>query len=184
MSFLVISCSLNPGSRSRVLARGAHARLLQLGAEADLVDLQEYALPFCDGDACYDDPHVQDLTRRIQDAEAVLFATPVYNYDINAAAKNLLELTGSAWTDKVVGFLCAAGGRTSYMSVMPFANSLMLDYRCIIIPRFVYATEAAFRGDDITDEVILERLDEVAASAVRFARALNPLPQDSPDTLD
>lgn len=179
MSFLVISCSLNPNSRSRILARTAHARLLQMGLDADFIDLQDFTLPFCDGDACYEEPVVQELARRIQDAEGLLVATPVYNFDVNAAAKNLLELTGSSWADKVVGFLCAAGGRTSYMAVMGFANSLMLDCRCTVVPRFVYATDAAFRGDEATDEVVLERIDEVAASVVRYARALSPLPQDS-----
>jgi len=181
MSFLVISCSLNPNSRSRILARTAHARLLHAGADAEYIDLQDYVLPFCDGDACYDDPAVQDLARRIQDADGILLAAPVYNYDLSAVAKNLLELTGSAWTEKTVGILCAAGGRTSYMAPMAFANSLMLDYRCVVIPRFVYATEAAFRGGEVADEVILERIDEVATALVRFARALNPLPEDIPD---
>ncbi len=56
----------------------------------------------------------------------------------------MIELAGSAWEDKIVGFLCAAGGMSSYMSVMAYANSLMLDFRCVIIPRFVYATGDIF----------------------------------------
>ena len=39
----------------------------------------------------------------------IVLATPVYNYHVSAATKNLIELTGSAWEDKLVGFLCAAG---------------------------------------------------------------------------
>ena len=66
--------------------------------------------------------------------------------------KNMIELTGSAWEDKIVGFLCAAGGHTSYMSVMSYANSLMLDFRCVIIPRFAFATSDAFDGERITDK--------------------------------
>ena len=31
----------------------------------------------------------------------------------NAAAKNLIELTGKAWEDKIVGFACAAGANSS-----------------------------------------------------------------------
>ena len=46
----------------------------------------------------------------IEAARVIIVATPIYNYDANAAAKNLVELTGSAWEDKTVGFLCAAGG--------------------------------------------------------------------------
>ena len=87
-----------------------------------------------------------DLTHTIIRApiDGIVVATPIYNYDASAAAKNLVELTGRAWQNKVVGFLCAAGGDGSYMSIMALANSLMLDFRCVIVPRFVYATGGAF----------------------------------------
>src|SRR5262245_61062542 len=98
-----------------------------LGAAATLLDLRDYPLPLCDAESAYDDPNVGPLTETIRAARVVIIATPVYNYDANAAAKNLVELTGEAWEDKVVGFLCAAGGQSSYMSVLGLANSLMLD---------------------------------------------------------
>ncbi len=99
-------------------------------------------------------------------------AAPVYNYDVSASAKNMIELTGSAWEDKVVGFLCAAGGMSSYMSVMAYANSLMLDFRSVIIPRFVYATGDVFEGENATDRKIVQRIEQVAAELVRFTNAL------------
>ncbi len=40
------------------------------------------------------------------------------------------------------------------MSVMAYANSLMLDFRCVIIPRFVFATSHAFDGERINDKKI------------------------------
>jgi FMN reductase len=70
------------------------------------------------------------------------------------------------------GFLCAAGGEASYMSVMAYANSLMLDFRCVIIPRFVFATGEAFDGENITDQKITERVEQVANELVRFTKAL------------
>lgn len=179
MSFLIVSCSLNPKSRSRVLARAAQTRLEAAGVDVELVDLQELSLPLCDGSSAYADPVVSELTRKIADAEGVLLATPVYNFDVNAAAKNLVELTGNAWREKVVGFLCSAGSAISFMSVMALANSLMLDFRSVIVPRFVYATEADIDGDRILDPRLYERIEEVTSTLVRFARALNPVPQDS-----
>lgn len=102
----------------------------------------------------------------------MIVAAPVYNYDVSAAAKNMIELTGSAWEDKIVGFLCAAGGMSSYMSVMAYANSLMLDFRTVIIPRFVYATGDAFEGDKLIDKKVERRVQQVADDLVRFTRAL------------
>src|SRR5690606_23357172 len=169
---LVISCSLNPDSKSRVMARRALSALAERGAEAELLDLQEWPLPLCDGNAAYDDPNVEPLTQKIAAADGVLIAAPVYNFDVNAAAKNLVELTDKAWQDQVVGFLLSAGGQSSYMSVMGFANSLMLDFRCLILPRFVYATKQAFADGQITEPLITSRIDELVEKLIAVSSAL------------
>lgn len=179
MSFLVFSCSLNPASRSRVLAHGAVSRLEAHGAEAELVDLQDLPLPLCDGSSSNRHPAVRELRSRIVDCEGALIAVPVYNFNVNAAAKNLIELTGDAWHEKVVGFLCAAGGQTSFMAVMGLANSMMLDFRSIVVPRFVYANETDVVGEQIVDARTIERLEEVVSTLIRLARAINPVAQGS-----
>ena len=176
MAFLVISTSLNPSSRSRVLAKAGMARIQMLGAEADWVDLHDYDLPLCDGDAACNHPDALQLARRIADAEGVLLAHPVYNFNASSSAKNLIALTGDAWRDKVVAIVCAAGGEASYMAI---ANSLMLDFRCVIVPRFCHAEEFDFDGDEIIDMKTNARLDEVVAMLVRFARALHPVSHES-----
>ena len=110
MSYLVISSSLNPESRSRVLAQDALKALKDTGVETQWLDLADYSLPLCDGHTAYDEPQVQEVKAFVHKAEGILLAVPIYNFDANAAAKNLIELTGSSWSEKVVGFLCAAGG--------------------------------------------------------------------------
>jgi FMN reductase len=170
--YLVVSTSGNPDSNSRRMGRLAFAQLQKAKADCTWLDISELGLPLCDADACYTQPSSQKLSKAVEAADGILIATPVYNYDVSAAAKNMVELTGSAWEDKVVGFLCAAGGMNSYMSVMAFANSLMLDFRCVIIPRFVYATGNAFDGEDLKDSKISARVEEVAGELMRFTKAL------------
>ncbi len=170
--FLVISASLNPGSRSRLLAAACRARLEAEHRSVSWFDLAETPLPFCDGAAAYGDPNVVELGRQIEAADAILVASPVYNYDVNAAIKNAVELTGQKWTEKVVALMLAAGGSGSYMSAMGLANSLMLDFRCHIIPRFVYATGNAFNDDELTDETVRQRVDQLVHDTLRLADAL------------
>jgi FMN reductase len=172
MSMLVISCSLNPGSRSRQLALAAVDELKRLGEDVSHLALRHLDLPHCDGDKAYGAPDVTRVQSEIEAADAILLATPVYNYDVNAAAKNMVELTGRAWTDKLVGFLVAAGGQGSYMSVMGLANSLMLDFRCLIIPRFVYATGDDFAASGQVDPAIADRIRHLCSKAVSLASAL------------
>lgn len=175
MTVLVLSCSLNTESRSRHLATMAADRVRAHGAEVDLMDLAEGPpLPLCDGGTTYEHPSVVAAIPRLQAASAILLAVPVYNYDVNAAAKNLLELTGYAWRGKVVGFICAAGGQGSFMAPMSFANSLMLDFRCFILPRFVYAPFVDVADKEFGEAAIARRVDELAAETVRVATVLAP----------
>lgn len=173
MKTLVISCSHNPKSRSNILAQEALNDLRSDGCESEWIDLAKTELPFCDGAHSYGHENVAPVSEKIRQANGILLAAPVYNYDLNAAAKNLLELTGRNWTGKIVGFACAAGGHGSFMSIMPFANSLMLDFRCVIVPRFVYATGSAFADGKVTDPEVRQRVRGLASDLVNFSRGLN-----------
>ncbi|MEP6603772.1 MAG: NAD(P)H-dependent oxidoreductase [Spartobacteria bacterium] len=170
--YLVISTSGNPDSNSRRIGQVALDYLQKQKADCDWIDIRDLELPLCDADKCYANVGAQKLSKAITSADGILIASPVYNYDMSAAAKNMIELTGKAWEDKVVGFLCAAGGASSYMAVMAYANSLMLDFRTIIIPRFVYATGDAFDEENVTDKKVMQRIEQVAAELIRFTTAL------------
>ena len=170
--YLVISSSGNPSSNSRKMGRIAFRHLQKARVDCTWLDLAEMGLPLCDADACYAHPAAKKLSMAVDAADGIIVAAPVYNYDVSASAKNMIELTGSAWEDKIVGFVCAAGGMSSYMSVMAYANSLMLDFRCVVIPRFVFATGDAFNDETVTDGEVTKRIEQVAAELVRFATAL------------
>src|SRR2546421_10215980 len=169
---LVISTSGNPDSNSRRMGRVAFAHLQKQKVDCDWIDIREMDLPLCDADKCYGMPGSKKLSAAIEHADGILIAAPVYNYDVAAATKNMIELTGSGCEDKVFGFVCAAGGHASYMSVMAYANSLMLDFRCVIIPRFAFATGDSFDGDRITDKKIGQRIERVADQLGRCTKSL------------
>mgnify|MGYP001324856764 CR=1 FL=1 len=136
-------------------------------------DLQDNPLPMCDGDACYDLPEVLDFREKINNAEGIILATPVYNFNVSSSAKNVVELGGRMLYDKIFGFICAAGTKNGYMAVMSLANSLMIDFRCYIIPKFVYATKHDFENGKITNSDIKKRIEELGEELIRVSRALN-----------
>ena len=167
---LIISCSLNKISKSKQMAEYA---CNLYNNEVKLLDLQKIDFPICDGDKCYNDPIIEELKGCIDNAQSILLASPIYNYGLNAAAKNLVELTGRSWKNKIVGFIAAAGGKGSYMSILPFANSLMLDFRCLIIPRFVYADKSCFNEQGQVNDEIKDRIKELVDSSILLSNALN-----------
>jgi FMN reductase len=172
MAILIISSSLKPTSRSRVLAREALRRAQELGP-TDFIDLRDHPLPLADG-ATFDIPAVERLSTAIRSASAILLAAPVYNYDLNAAAKNLIEHTGKAWEDKVVGFLVSAGAQRSYMAAQAFAGSLALDFRSLVVPRFVYAVREDVSPERILSNDIAARIGDLVAATDRLARVVAP----------
>ena len=150
------------------------AKYLQKNLDnVEFFDLQENPLPMCDGDECYDLPEVLDFREKVKNADGIIMAIPVYNFNVSSGAKNIVELGGRMLYDKTFGFICAAGAKSSYMSVMSLANSLMIDFRCYIIPKFVYATKHDFEDSEITNSDIKERIEELGKELVRVSKALN-----------
>lgn len=173
MSILVVSTSLHPKSRSRILAQAACGALEKISAPCQFLDLRELPLPHCDGATTYGDANVRQAAGLVAGAGALLLATPIYNFDASAMAKSFIEHTGRNLEGKVVGFLCAAGGPGSYMSIMSLANSLMLDFRCLVVPRFVYTgTKSHFQEDTLIEPDIQSRIDDLAAETWRLVQAL------------
>ncbi len=174
MRQLIISCSLSSKSRSAVVAKQLARDIAGHGDDVELLDLREIELPFCDAGACYAHPNVAKLKEAIGSAGAVTIAAPIYNYGVGGATRNLIALTGDVWTEKVVGFVCAAGGDGSYMAIMNLANSLMLDFRSFVIPRFVYVTGRDFNEDstELVDADALGRVKKLAAELNRVGSAL------------
>jgi hypothetical protein len=58
------------------------------------------------------------------------------------------------------------------MSIMSLANSLMLDFRSVIVPRFVYATGEAFVDGRIADLGVNGRVADLARETARLGGAL------------
>ncbi|HEX4202001.1 MAG TPA: NAD(P)H-dependent oxidoreductase [Chthoniobacterales bacterium] len=170
--YLVISSSLRSSSRSRTLAEYLREYYESQQVSWAFLDLRAVNLPLCDGETAYGHPDVAKCAKLITEARVIIAATPVYNYDVCAALKNLVELTGDSWEDKVVGFLCAAGGASSYMSVMSLADSLMLDFRCLIIPRFVYATRNDFSDAKVPTEEVKGRIARLAQASLAIKNAV------------
>ncbi len=141
--------------------------------DVEFFDLQDNPLPICDGDECYDLPEVLDFREKVKNAKGIIMAIPIYNFNVSSGAKNAVELGGRMLYDKIFGFICAAGGKSSYMSVMSLANSLMIDFRCYIIPKFVYAIKHDFDGEIISNKEIEERLKELGDELIRVSKALN-----------
>ncbi len=153
----IIATSLNPESKSQILAAKLAAHLEAQGVGVETVDLRQHDLPLTGTPGCWEHPNVAHVKGVVGRASHIVMAVPIYCYDVNAAAKNLVEMMGHSFDEKVVGFMCAAGGQGSYMSVMGLANHLMLDFRSVIVPRFFYVSGADWSEDGVLNPELESR---------------------------
>jgi NAD(P)H-dependent FMN reductase len=164
----VISCSLDPKSRSRLLAATSSALLRNHGHTSDVVDLAEYDLPAFDNDQIFGSEAFHALHAQISAADGLVLAFPVYNWAPASAVKSLIEATGAtgedgrvaAWFDKVVTFVCAAGLPHSYMATASLGQSLMLDFKCVINPYVAYFSERDWESMESLKGERLSRLEK------------------------
>lgn len=173
----ILATSLKPNSRSQQLARLFATELAQHEIPHQLIDFRDFdALPLPGAPSAWEHPAADTLAKAVLNASHVVFAAPIYCYDLNAVAKVAVELAGKAFTAKPVAFLTAAGGKSSYMAPLNFANHLMLDFRSIILPRFVYTTYEDWIDDVTLAPECAERLSRLRAELL----ALNFSPQPQP----
>lgn len=142
MKIAIINSNLSPGGNPAVLAATLATLFAEAHHEVTSLHLGDLSLPACDGRLCYQNAATISLTEVLAAVDAIVLVSPIYNYDLNAAAKNLIELTGNSWRGKAVGLVCLAGGHRGYLAPLAFLNSLAIDYRCLVSPRYVYVTRA------------------------------------------
>lgn len=174
----VISCSLDPASSSRRLAEQSAALLTANGHRSEVVDLAAASLPAFDNDKVFDSDAFGALHGVIQESDGVVLAFPIYNWAPSSTVKSLIEATGAtgadrhaAWFDKVVTFVCAAGLPHSYMATGPLAQSLMLDFKCVVNPYTAYVSERDWEAGALTSDRAA-RLEKTMTVHVELATLL------------
>lgn len=120
-------------------------RLQGSGHEATHRALKEISLPDVNHPSLFESESFRDCAQQVRDANALILASPVYNWSLSAELKKFIEVIGSTdsahpspFFDKLVSFVFAAGLPHSYMVLQTAAIPLMLDFRCIINPHQAY----------------------------------------------
>jgi FMN reductase len=175
---LIVSTSLDVASRSERLATLYRAALVDRGLDTELISLKDYPLPPFDNGDLESLPNYKSLHAIVSGSDALVLATPIYNWGTSAELKRFIEIVGStppdgrlrgAFFDKLVTFLCAAGLPHSYMAFTPTAVALMLDFKCIINPYHVYVHNRHWVEATLNDEasVALNRSADMLVELVR-----------------
>lgn len=95
---LIISTSLRRGSNSELLAKECWKGAKEAGHDAELVSLKGKDIKYCTGclscqktGACVQKDDVSEIMEKVRESEAIVYATPIYYYEMCGQMKTLLD---------------------------------------------------------------------------------------------
>ena len=95
---LIISSSLRTGSNSEILARETERGARDAGYNVEFLSLKEKDLRFCKGclacqktGKCVIRDDMDDMIEKVQNAEILVFVTPIYYYELSGQLKTFLD---------------------------------------------------------------------------------------------
>lgn len=95
---LIISTSLRGGSNSEILAKECEKGAREAGCDVEFVSLKGKNIRYCIGclsclntGACVLKDDVAEIMAKVKEAETIVFATPIYYYEMSGQMKTLLD---------------------------------------------------------------------------------------------
>jgi chromate reductase len=179
ISILSFAGSLRKGSYNRALLRAA-LEMVPPEAELEIFDLE--GIPLFNQDL-EDRPaaKVKEFKAKIRAADALLIATPEYNYSMPGVLKNAIDSASrpagdNAFEGKPVAIMGASigmlgTGRAQYhlRQSCVFLNMYPLNQPEVMVP---FAQEKIDANDRVTDPKTREKIKELLESLVAWTRRL------------
>jgi FMN reductase len=173
MYLLGLSGGLKPKSKTLLAVRHAveFAQAADPSIEAEVVNVRELDMQFCDGREGPYDGDTGELVDKIVRADALIIGTPMYRGSYTGVLKNVLDvIPNDAIVGKPVGWIATGGTDHHYLAIEHELKPVLGGFRAYAIPGAVYANNDHYSDDALTDEGIIERLDELARAVVEFAK--------------
>ena len=181
ITILGIAGSLRKDSYNKAALRAAQ-QLCPQGAKLEICDIAGLPL-FNQDEERNPSPRVQDFKQRIRAADAILIATPEYNYSIPGVLKNAIDCASrpygdSAWAGKPVALMSAStsifgGVRAQYHLRQSFIFLNMDDVKQpeVAIPSAPQRFDAQGNLTDETSKKLIAQLLQNLVAKARAAKA-------------
>lgn len=177
ISILGFAGSLRKGSYNRGLLRAA-AEMVPDGAELEIFDLEGIP-PFNQDLENRPVEKVKEFKARIRAADALLIATPEYNYSIPGVLKNAIDNASRPYGDSAldgklaaimgasIGMLGTARAQYHLRQSFVFLNMFTLNQPEVMVP---FAQDKFDEQGKLTDEKTRKKVKELLEALVNFTR--------------
>lgn len=167
----VVGAVTPPGRLNAAMRVAVETATARPGVSASLVSLADYRLGFADGrplDALSDD--APRLVTMLEEADAVLLASPVYRASFTGALKNLLDLTPlDALRGKAVGIVAMGASPHHYLGVDGHLRAVLAWFGALVAPTSVYLESTHFKDGKLADAGARAALGDLVATTLALA---------------
>lgn len=179
-SILGFAGSLRKQSFNKAILRTA-VESAPKGVEIEVFDLE--GIPPFNQDLEAEPPiRVKEFKTKIRAADAILIATPEYNYSMPGVLKNAIDWASrpygdNAWEGKAaaimgasIGMIATARSQYHLRQSMVFVNMHPLNQPEVMVP---FADKKVDAEGRLTDQVTREKIGELVAALVKWTERLN-----------
>lgn len=178
IEILGIVGSLRKGSYNRLALKTAQD-LVPEGAVLDLIEL--HGIPIYDQDNEMAPPEiVLEFKRRILTADAILFATPEYNYSIPGGLKNAIDWASrpygeSAWLGKPAAIMGASVGSLGTSRAQYHLRQILVAQNMPVVNQpevmIANASQCFDQSGKLTNEATRQFIQKLLAELVQLVKA-------------
>lgn len=170
------------GKKTRTLLDEIEKYIQQLSKshETKMVDLENYELQFVDGRPSEEyNEDMKTLIREIEEADAYVIATPVFQGSIPGTLKNVFDAVSPlAMRYKPVSIVANGGTLQHHLVVENQLKPILNYFRCMVTPNYVYTHTNHFSTQgELIDEDVRNRLKEMTIvfdQYMQMSRELEP----------
>ena len=174
---LIISTSLRPNANSEILARETERGAKDAGHEVEFVTLKDKVINFCKGclacqklGKCVINDDANEITLKMKDANVIVWATPVYYYEMSGQMKTLIDranslfATGKNFTETYVITTSADSSKSVVKTVLNGVNGWVACFSNLELKGYIEAGGLDNPNDVQNRKDLLEKAYELGKS--------------------
>ncbi len=180
MNILLISGSLSTMSYSGALLRYFAQQISKAGQSCDIVNFTELPLPLFVPDApnSQELENTQTLVKKINQANGLIIATPLYHGSLSGVLKNALDhLPSTAFGNKPIALANVGGGIRAGQSACEHLRTIIRSMSGHVIQTQLGCFDGDFKTFDeelhLNDAAIKQRADKLVLELINMSENLS-----------
>jgi len=172
MKVVAISASPRKMGKTQVFMEYVTKYINKTNFENDkmiFINLSEGGIDYYTGAGNFGDTTKQAI-KNITESDVWLVGTPIYNSFFSSALKNLFEYIDYKKTaGKTAGLVILASGNSGFTDVQTLLTQLMSYFNVITNPRAVFVTADTVDNNEIINEDVKSRLNQLVDETLKLA---------------